>query len=128
MPGQYGNPNQAVYPYGGGTDNPSESTAYSNPGGGAGAGSLETGAPFQTGFKLSYPSTITANSQDTVLPPGFSNVPLLAAGFSASTDRGVDPEGGVDPLTGAPREAGQDEVPGATEVTTGTTPTGFPQP
>lgn len=127
------NPNQVRYPYGGGTDNPSESTAYDNPGGPTLVASVETAPLSLDGESLTssvvrhppLPAGIAQSGTDS--PTG--SIAETAAGvgeYESALLRSEDPEGGIDPVTGAPREAGQDETAGATETTSGTSPTGFP--
>lgn len=134
------NPNQPTYPYSGGTDNPGDDT--SKPGGPTSVASVETAPLSLSGFwdhktpsaslaasverHAPLPVGIAQGGTDTVLAPGVQAVPLVAAGFESLVDRGADPEGGIDPITGSPREAGQDEVAGATETTSGTSPAAFP--
>ena len=128
------NPNEPSFPYSAGTDNPGANTAIA--GGPSGIASTETAPLTLSGAALTasiartpnLPPGIAAGGSDTVLPGGMQAVPLVAAGFESTVDRGADPEGGVDPVTGAPRQAGQDEVAGATETTPGSTPTAFPEP
>lgn len=129
-----GNPNQVNYPYGGGTDNPGDDT--SKPGGPSNVASTETAPLTLTGASLTasiarhpqVPTTIAQAGTDTILPAGAQAVGLTAAGLESSVDRGADPEGGIDPVTGSPRQAGQDEVAGATETTSGSAPSAFPEP
>lgn len=130
-------PNQPRYPYGGGTDNPSESTAYTNPGGPTGVESTETAPLTTNGLSLTasvprHPGVlpgISASGTDTPTTHPNDVIGLTPASIGESAvDRGADPEGGVDPLTGAPREAGQDETAGATETTSGSSPAAFPEP
>lgn len=117
------NPNDPGFPYGGGTDNPSGSTASTNPGGGVG---VETGRPFTKG--PAFYSTLGGGS-DTNLG-GLAAVPVSGAGFEASADYGNERATGEGPgsTTDPTREPGQDETAGATEVTPGTSPSTFPEP
>lgn len=129
------NPNEPNYPYGGGTDNPGDNTAIA--GGPTDAQATET-APLQVGASgpaVRFPPTVVGVSQqgtDTPLAPG-QVVGSAAAGLEGWVPlRSSDPEGGVLVIgTGSgavAREAGQDEVAGATEITSGEAPTAFPEP
>jgi hypothetical protein len=124
------NPNEPNYPYGGGTDNPGDNTAYSNPGGPTDVQAVETGAPPTA---VLYPSImgVVGKGTDTILPPGMQAVPPTGSGFEAADDTELDTDTGgvtVDPVTGDVRVPGQDETQGEMETTTGVTPTGFPEP
>jgi len=126
------NPNEPNFPYSGGTDNPGDNTSL--PGGPSDVAATETAPLTLQGPSLtavaprtpSLPAGIAAGGTDTVLPPGMQAVPLVAAGFESTVDRGRSPGGGVDPVTG--RQSGQDEVAGATETTSGISPAAFPEP
>lgn len=137
------NPNEPNYPYSGGTDNPGDDT--SKPGGPTNVAATETAPPSFAGNWTNgaipsqslassverhppLPAGVAQGGTDTVLPPGVQAVPPSAAGFESLVDRGADPEGGTDPLYGTAREAGQDEVAGATETTSGSAPAAFPEP
>lgn len=121
-------PNQPSYPYGGGTDNPGDSTAVASSYNAAAAS--ETGLLSARQLGVTYPPHLAPIAQagtDTPLALN-ANIPIVAAGFESVVDRGADPEGGTDPIGGTAREAGQDETAGATETTSGASPAAFPQP
>ena len=128
------NPNQPRYPYGGGTDNPSESTAYTNPGGPTNVAATET-APLTHGnaslasIDERFPPVVHGISQAGTDTTIVGVVPEVASGVESAVDIGGDTGGPtVDPITGRVRVSGQDETVGETETTTGITPTAFPEP
>ncbi len=137
------NPNEPNFPYSGGTDNPGDDT--SKAGGPTSVAAVET-APLSTSGAWTngavpskslassverhapLPVGIAQGGTDTVLPAGVQAVPpAYSSSFGSAVDRGADPEGGTDPLYGTAREAGQDEVEGATETTSGSAPAAFPE-
>lgn len=121
------NPNEPNYPYGGGTDNPGDDT--SKAGGPVDYASTETGAPPTA---VRHPPVVAGVAQagtDTLLPAGVQAVPPTNDGLEATSDIGADPSGGVTfNADGTVRVAGQDEVAGETETTSGVTPSAFPEP
>lgn len=130
------NPNEPRFPYSGGTDNPGDNTSL--PGGPTNVAATETAPLTTSGASLTasvqrnppLPAGIAQQGSDTVLPAGMQAVPLTAAGFESTSDRGRSPAGAVifDPGTGEERESGQDETAGETEMTPGMTPAAFPEP
>jgi hypothetical protein len=137
----------AIFPYGGGTDNPGDNTAIA--GGPTDQQATETGTllppPVPTGqYGPSagnhnstggiFPAIVASLPQqgtDTVLPQTMQAVPVDGSLLESSKEYGGLDEAdweGVDPVYGTPRESGQDETVGETETTSGTSPTSFPEP
>lgn len=124
------NPNQVRYPYGGGTDNPSESTAYTNPGGPSDVAAVETGTPPTHVLHPPIVAGLPQAGSDTTLG-GLQAIPPSGAGFEAPDGTLIWTDTGgvtVDPVTGNVRVPGQDETVGESETTTGVSPTAFPEP
>ncbi|GAC1530009.1 MAG: hypothetical protein NVS3B1_22110 [Marmoricola sp.] len=113
-----------LFPILGGTDNPSGSTAMSNPGGGV---SLTPAGRPNSQSTAFYGA---AGGSDTNLG-GLAAVPVSGAGFEPADPGafGQDPSGGVSRAAdGSVRVSGQDEQAGTMETSPGISPTAFPEP
>lgn len=126
------NPNEPIFPYGGGTDNPGDNTAQA--GGPTDVAATETAPLTMSGASLTasiqrnppLPVGLPQQGSDTVLPAGMQAVPLVAAGFESEDLFRARDTGGPDPATG--RSPGQDETAGEYETSPAQTPAAFPEP
>lgn len=115
-----------LFPILGGTDNPSGSTASTNPGGGVmtnPAGRIPTTSP-------AFNSTLSGGS-DVVLPAGMAAIPTSGAGFEPAdlAAFGEDPSAGVThEADGTLHVSGEGETAGAQAVTDERAPSAFPEP